>query len=1759
MDVSTNQQPSSGQAPDGRTRSRRGPRFWPLLQKELRETLRDRRTIATLFLMPLLVYPILSLLLQNFLPRQLDGADPVRFRIVMKASSQLEPFLERVGLADRSLRSDAVEGAVSQALKLEELPLLEASDPTSKPSGKTANENGLPIPNRVYPEDLNVLEHQWNVYEGERPLEDLVSEGSFDLGIQFVNVDGLSQQRRRDERLRGKKVVLIYNRDLEYSRRAAQYVAIRMERFNLLESQVTRDGRWQWNDQALGRTMKAIASTATSPLTGFATFLPLILIMMTITGAVYPAIDLTAGERERGTLESLVAAPVSRIGVLFAKYVAVWVVAMLTAILNIASMLTTMWVFQLDKVLLSDGITLLLIVQILLLLALYALFFSAILLVLTSIARSFKEAQAYLIPLMMFSIAPGVLAMMPELGSGLWLAMVPMVNLVLLARDVMQAEANGVFATISVVTTLLYSAAALAMAANLFGSDAVLYGSQGGWRDLLRSSDRQRVPTPAFALLVLSLLFPAQFLLLGVMGRMREIWTPLQTVSAIGVGTTALFLILPAGLVALRRYNFRQTFALRWPGFGALFGGMLLGLGAWPFVGLGLWFLGNVYEAAAGGQAGGDWTQRLTEMAVAQVEGWSEIPLPILVLVLAVLPAICEEFFFRGLLLQSLARRMSPLRAILLSGLAFGLFHFIVESSVAPLRFVVTSTMGFLLAWVCLKSNSLMPGVVLHSINNGILTTVGLMREKLVQQDSIQQPAALQIAMVLSVALFLLVLGGWLMKDRTGRLTPKMAPGALLWGLLWVSVGIIGTASVADAFPQAIPATATEAAEDPDLPQVADGWKIQRYADDELAHDIHSLAVGPQGQVFVSGPGYVAQLVDSDQDGVADQRRRLPFSPGQGAQGLLVEADNLWVVADRAIWKVPRDGSPARSFLQLPKTGGEHDFHALRRGSDGFLYFIAGNYSGIDQSFVTHPAPIPRPRHGVLGRISPDGRLRQILVDGMRNSYDFDFSLDGSFLIYDSDDERDSGLPWYRPTTLFSAREGQTIGWVSRCFKQPAGVLGSAEVRAETGRGSPTGVATLHHLGWGWPWVGSVVFADWTFGRVYLQAHPTIANGAAPVLLVASRNGVAFAPTDLAFDSEGNLFICTGGRDTTGAVYRVWRPEPATQVDRFPKGDAQDLLASILNATTDPAGEQVDWESVTAQLNQLVDQSQPGTPFQALALDLLRSRLRTRALEPTLNAGQVEQLQQKIPADLPPITAAWKADLATWLAINPPVPKVPLTIAQQATVKRRSEMMICMSENQLFQILNGNQFDAETRKATVGALARQRSSVLAVDTAVNLLADDLQKIADGDSTSLSCWDWLVIMRWALQSPVPNDGETSPWDFMKRGRSISEARRDATRLDQRFESAWATEFAANEPEADSSLAVLKLELLLEVDPAIILKQWQQWDERFGRRIDPVQRIDSLVVLAAIEQSYPPEIRNSVCDFLLNIDRELEQAEVSIDNNWSDRFQAIGRLLLRDRETAEQLMQAAGWQRPSQLPTLKLLQPLQQQEPLRKMAESWDQWAANKVSTDFLANLQQVTRLWQVSRGRLPATQQQQIDTLTADVNSFESRVQEERSAYLAQLKSELAGADRSQQTSDELVEQVNWSVGDPKRGQQLYEALNCQRCHAKTGRLGPSLAGVTRRFSRPDLVEAMIRPSANVNDRYRTTLVRTVDGRLLSGIPVYNSTDGLILEDADGKTWQLSREDIEESRESDQSLMPEGLMNRASDQDWADLFRYLETL
>ena len=182
----------------------------------------------------------------------------------------------------------------------------------------------------------------------------------------------------------------------------------------------------------------------------------------------------------------LIAAPVPRLGLLLAKYVAVLTVALLTALINLAGMTITAHSTGLAASLFGGGMSLMVVVKVLLLLALFAAFFSAILLALTSYARSFKEAQAYIIPLMLLCLVPGVLCLMPSLEFQGWMAVTPLVNIVMLARDLLEGSVQTSMAIAAVFSTIFYIGAAIALAAQIFGTDAILYGSPATWSDLMR-------------------------------------------------------------------------------------------------------------------------------------------------------------------------------------------------------------------------------------------------------------------------------------------------------------------------------------------------------------------------------------------------------------------------------------------------------------------------------------------------------------------------------------------------------------------------------------------------------------------------------------------------------------------------------------------------------------------------------------------------------------------------------------------------------------------------------------------------------------------------------------------------------------------------------------------------------------------------------------------------------------------------------------------------------------------------------------------------------------------------------------------------------------------------------------------------------------------------------------------------------------------------------------------------------------------------
>ena len=92
-----------------------------------------------------------------------------------------------------------------------------------------------------------------------------------------------------------------------------------------------------------------------------------------------------------------------------------------------------------------------------------------------------------------------------------------------------------------------------------------------------------------------------------------------------------------------------------------------------------------------------------------------------LLLSLAVIPAVLEEFFFRGYLFNGLRRRFPGRLIIVVTAVLFGLFHVLSPSALMPERFLPSTLLGLVLGWVCYRTGSVLPGMLLHACHNGLL------------------------------------------------------------------------------------------------------------------------------------------------------------------------------------------------------------------------------------------------------------------------------------------------------------------------------------------------------------------------------------------------------------------------------------------------------------------------------------------------------------------------------------------------------------------------------------------------------------------------------------------------------------------------------------------------------------------------------------------------------------------------------------------------------------------------------------------------------------------------------------------------------------------------------------------------------------------------------------------------------------------------------------------------------------------------------
>ena len=135
-------------------------------------------------------------------------------------------------------------------------------------------------------------------------------------------------------------------------------------------------------------------------------------------------------------------------------------------------------------------------------------------------------------------------------------------------------------------------------------------------------------------------------------------------------------------------------------------------------------------------------------------------------------------------------------------------------------------------------------------------------------------------------------------------------------------------------------------------------------------------------------------------------------------------------------------------------------------------------------------------------------------------------------------------------------------------------------------------------------------------------------------------------------------------------------------------------------------------------------------------------------------------------------------------------------------------------------------------------------------------------------------------------------------------------------------------------------------------------------------------------------------------------------------------------------------------------------------------------------------------------------------------------------------------------------------GDPKLGERLFQRQGCIACHTvapgETPK-GPSLLGIATRYSRAEVIESILKPSAKLAQGFEPQKIATIDGRTLEGFVVRESGDEVELRDAQGAVTILPKKEIDERAKGAVSIMPTGLADPLTIPDFASMLAYLEAL
>ena len=445
-----------------------------------------------------------------------------------------------------------------------------------------------------------------------------------------------------------------------------------------------------------------LSSTEESVGNMIGSIIPFFIVTMILLGALYPSIDVTAGEKERGTLETLLTLPITNFEMIMSKFLAVSCIACASAVLNVFSMGGAMAFLVSSSMSLAEDINLEIhyetfipgILFTLVVMVFFALLVTAVCMCTCVFAKNFKEANNYVTPVMLIFMFGSYAAMIPDLELTAQTAAIPIVNVALLVEGLFQFQYNyGLFAIV-LFSNVAYSLLAILILGKIYNSEAVLF-SEGlsSVRIFTRRSEMKEKQMPGYGDLILLLCLV--LLMIFYVGSFAQIKWGFGGV----VIQQLIILLCPVLYAWYMKADAKKLFSIKKPGVSQVAGGILFGIAAFLCAMIiGVLLVPFFPESAEG-------LTQLDDMLTSR-------PAVVLILVVALMPAIGEELLFRGFVMGTLKNKCAGVITVLVTTLLFAAYH------MSLIKMFTIGIIGFGLTYAAYKSGSIVTSMCMHFLNN---------------------------------------------------------------------------------------------------------------------------------------------------------------------------------------------------------------------------------------------------------------------------------------------------------------------------------------------------------------------------------------------------------------------------------------------------------------------------------------------------------------------------------------------------------------------------------------------------------------------------------------------------------------------------------------------------------------------------------------------------------------------------------------------------------------------------------------------------------------------------------------------------------------------------------------------------------------------------------------------------------------------------------------------------------------------------------